>query len=282
MVVVPASELIRCLHGDESKASSLMNGEGGLARVHWCPDVPATKLSARAEMLLGGHEHRDHVAVLLAGAMGHYVAESYAPDGRRIQFCGHGALAAAWVALQELEPDAQSIAFRNEQFSWQARRDDSAAGCIVLAYPRPPQVACAVPEFSATCLGDQPVAAAMVGGESDYLILELASAQAVQELQPDFLAIVAATERALIVTAAQTFATGSGDKLGCVFRYFAPQYGNPEDAATGSAAVQLAAYWSPRINVANFLAHQLSPQGAWMQLGCHANTVELAGRVGYG
>lgn len=284
MVVVPAPapELIRCLHGDESEASSLINGEGGLARVHWCPDVPATKLSARAEMLLGGHEHRDHIAVLLAGATGHYVAESYAPDGRRIQLCGHGALAAAWVALQELEPDAQSIAFRNEQHSWQAWRGDSAAANIALVYQRPVPVVCAVPEFAVNCLGCQPVVAANVGDEYDYMILELASAQAVQDLQPDFAAMRTATARALIVTATETFATARGEQLGCVFRYFAPQYGNPEDAATGSAAIQLAAYWSPRFKAEHFTAHQLSVQGAWMQLGCHADTVELAGRVGYG
>jgi len=82
----------------------------------------------------------------------------------------------------------------------------------------------------------------------------------------------------LIVTAS----TMHDEVPGCVFRYFAPQYGPPEDAATGSAAVQLAAYWALQLNVDHFKAHQLSPQGAWMQLRLQGgDTVELAARIRY-
>ena len=71
------------------------------------------------------------------------------------------------------------------------------------------------------------------------------------------------------------------DGPGCVFRYFAPQYGSPEDAATGSAAVQLAAFWSPRLARERFTAVQLSPEGARLQLACGAESVDLMARVEY-
>ena len=100
---------------------------------------------------------------------------------------------------------------------------------------------------------------------------------AVEMLQPDHAAIAAATRRALIVTAWSPEKSGPA----CVFRYFAPQYGNPEDPATGSAAVQLAAFWALRRGVTRLSAAQLSDEGAYVRLGCNAGTVDLAARVGY-
>jgi predicted PhzF superfamily epimerase YddE/YHI9 len=134
-----------------------------------------------------------------------------------------------------------------------------------------------VPEFAAKVLGVSPLACAEAGGPADYLIVELPDADAVRELQPDFAGLSAATQRAVIVTAV---AEHSGHP-GCVFRYFAPRYGTSEDAATGSAAVQLAAFWSPRLAGPRFQARQLSLQGAEMWLACNGNVVELTARVGY-
>jgi predicted PhzF superfamily epimerase YddE/YHI9 len=270
-----APQLIRCMHGVDPEHA----GEGGLAYVHWLEDAVPEQLSATAEAMLAEQAPREHASVFVAGGAGRYVAETYSPDGTRIRFCGHGALAAAWLALNEHEPDAGSVAFMNKNHDWQARRSSDADADIVLSYSSPTPVACAVPDFAEACLGAAPVAAAEVGAPTDYLILELDSVQTVQDLQPDFAAINVATERALIVTAAKMHT----EMPGCVvFRYFAPQYGTPEDAATGSAAAQLAAYWLPRLNTQYCNAQQLSPQGAWMQLHQQGDTVELGARVGYG
>jgi predicted PhzF superfamily epimerase YddE/YHI9 len=254
---------------------------GGLANVHWLANISPNELPVAAETFFASGAASDCTQVFVAHDDGHYVAESFTPEGGRIQFCGLGALAAAWVVFDQHAADVAVLQFANAEQSWQARQssadpsnDDSD---ITLIYKRPSPADCAVPAFAAPVLGAQPLTAAVVGGPSGYLVLELADVSVLQALQPDFSALMAATERALIVTAKALHADGPG----CVFRYFAPQYGTPEDAATGSAAVQLAAFWSSRLERERFTAVQLSPQGAWLQLACGADSVDLMARVEY-
>jgi len=269
------------MHDSVADAS---NAAGACAWVHWLPDVPPDNLQAQAATILAEHRERMHTAVLVAGGGGYYAAESYTAAGRHIQFCGHGALAAAWFVLHECEPAAPSVDFMSMQQHWQASRCESADADIALLYARPVPVACPVPEFAPRCLGSRPVAAAEVGGATDYLMMQLDSVATVQNLQPDLALLSAATQRALIVTARDSRAANAAvdQQLVCVFRYFAPQYGVPEDAATGSAAVQLAANWAPHVPVGPVTLRQLSPQGAVMHVQCHTDTVELRARVGYG
>jgi predicted PhzF superfamily epimerase YddE/YHI9 len=264
-------QLVRCMFDANGAAA------GGIASVHWLVNVPPNELLATAEARLAREQVADCAQVFVAGSDGRYVAESFTPAGRRIQFCGHGALTAAWVIFDQHELDAATLTFSNELQSWQARRTAADPGNITLIYRKPSPVDCAVPEFAAAALGEQPLSAAKVGGPAGYLLLELAGEDTVRALQPDYGAIDAATERALIVTAQTMY----NDEPACVFRYFAPQYGTPEDAATGSAAVQLAAFWCPRLGCGRFTAMQLSPQGALLQLGCTGDEVDLAARVGY-
>jgi len=249
---------------------------GGLAMVTWLPNVLPAELDGVAATLRDSADTL-YTQVCVTGDGDGFVAESYSPSGHPIQFCGHGALAAAWVMLTDHKPEAPVLDFRNRQQSWQARRVDSGFADIALTYARPEPLACAVPDFAEACLGSRPIAAAEVGSATDYLILEFADAQTVQSIEPDILAISAASQRAFIVTA-----RANSDEPACVLRYFAPQYGTPEDTATGSAAVQLAAYWATRFGAEKFTAQQLSAQGATMQLRCHGEVVELAARVEYG
>ncbi len=274
MPVDNITRLIRCMDG----VSRDFVAEGATAVVNWLPAVAAEGVIGAAESLLRQRNFLLHTNVFVAGADGRYVAESYSPDGRRIRFCGHGALAAAWFVFEEAEPNATVLEFSGEQQSWRARRAQDSAGNTVLVYDRPTAADCSVPPFAAACLGLRAQAAAEAGGETDYLILELADPNQVRGLKPDLAAIEAHTRRALIATARDNGSDGPG----CVYRYFAPQYGTPEDAATGSAAVQLAAYWAPRLQRDRFRALQLSPQGALVELVSAGDKVELAARVGYG
>jgi len=249
---------------------------GGLANVYWLPDVSSGELDALARMLLRSTDP-GATLVCVTGDQNQYFAESYSTAGKRIQFCGHGALAAAWLIFEQHQQDQSELIFANHRHSWQAKRIDSSIADIAVTYDRPLPVICDVPDFAEACLGALPVAAAKVGGDTDYLILELENEKAVKNLAPDVPAIVLASQRAFIVTAPT-----DGNSPDYVLRYFAPQYGDPEDAATGSAAVQLAAYWGQKVDAKEFTARQLSLQGATMQLSCSADTVELAARVAYG
>ena len=250
---------------------------GGLATGHWLAKVSPHEIQLTAEKFFASGKAGDYTQVFVAGNEGGYVAESYTPEGGRIQFCGLGALAAARLVFDQHAADVAVLEFANVEQSWQARRSSADNSDITLIYRKPSPLDCTVPAFAAAVLGAQPLSAAEAGGPSGYLLLELTNAAAVRALQPDFNAITAVTRRALIVTAKAMHADG----LGCVFRYFAPQYGSPEDAATGSAAVQLAAFWSSRLERERFTAEQLSAQGARLQLGCSGDSVDLTARVEY-
>ncbi|MDG2154644.1 MAG: PhzF family phenazine biosynthesis protein [Gammaproteobacteria bacterium] len=277
--------LVRCMH-------TLNPHSGGLANVHFLEGISDTELLSSAEFFFAGDDTCDNTQVFVAGDGKHFVAESFNPDGKRIQFCGLGALAAAHVVFDQFAAETEDetvLEFSNAEQNWQARlasTDSANDVCeITLTYSKPSPVECAVPEFTEAILGVEPMAAATVGGDSSYLVLELADSSALKALQPDFGALIAATQRALIVTAKSKDADGFSDAVGrscaIVFRYFAPQYGSPEDTATGSAAVQLAAYWSSRLQRKRFSALQLSVKGAWLQLGCDVDSVDLTARVEY-
>ena len=284
------SQLVRCLYGTSPDRLAA----GNLAEVYWLgellprqlprqlpkqlPKQLQEQLMAVAEQKLRSLTQPVGTFVFVTKCNDGYIAQGFSADGRAIQFCGHGALAAAWVVFNECEPNADHIHFSNALHSWEALRADQPDADISLIYKQPDPTECAVPGFAQACLGAEPIAAAKVGSAADYLILELSSAAEVQHLRPDFPAIVAATQRALIVTARDQ----NQALPGCVFRYFAPQHGNLEDTATGSAAVQLGPYWSKRLNSAQFTAHQLSKDGGWMQVTCKGAKVELAARVAYG
>jgi predicted PhzF superfamily epimerase YddE/YHI9 len=270
---------MRCMH-------TTAPDSGGLANVHWLTNVSpnglSNELQVAAESLFASGEVIDCTQVFVAGEDGRYVAESFTPQGGRIKFCGLGALAAARVVFDQHKLKAAVLEFSNLEQSWQARQsasdsDIAATDSITLTYKRPSPTDCAVPAFVAPVLGVQPLTAAKVGGPTGYMLLEVADASALQVVEPDFSALTAATERALIVTAKAMHPDGPG----IAFRYFAPQYGTPEDAATGSAAVQLAAFWSSRLARERFTAVQMSPQGAWLQLGCSSDSVDLTAPVEY-
>jgi len=244
-------QMMRCMHSGDAV--------GGVVDVFWQKEPPA---EIRGD--------RGCVRVYVTAVNGEFRVQSYSKQGKRIQFCGHGALAAAWVAFQHA-PDAESLNFFNANQSWQGRH---AGDDITLIYRRPMVQAAAVPEWATAALGADPLGAALVGDDTGYLIIELTDADSVQAMEPDLDALAAATERAVIVTACES-------NTEFVFRYFAPQYGTPEDAATGSAAVQLAAYWGAKLPAEEFHVRQLSHQGAVMRVACLDNAVELTGRVTY-
>lgn len=106
-----------------------------------------------------------------------------------------------------------------------------------------------------------------------YLIAELDQPADLEKLVPDLEELCRVTDRALIVTA-QAHSDDASDYL---MRYFAPQYGNPEDAATGSANLYLMKYWQSKLNKPQLKARQLSPQGAMFYGEVSDSTVMLSG-----
>ncbi|MGM0429719.1 MAG: PhzF family phenazine biosynthesis protein [Pseudomonadota bacterium] len=112
------------------------------------------------------------------------------------------------------------------------------------------------------------------GGRNDYVLLELS--QPLTPLNVNSSALCRFSQRALIVI----YRMLSG---AVQLRYFAPQYGAAEDAATGSASVQAAAYL--RNQYPQSYAHQsievkqCSPAGGCLYLKNYQQQVLVRGRT---
>ncbi|GLZ30567.1 isomerase [Lentzea sp. NBRC 105346] len=111
---------------------------------------------------------------------------------------------------------------------------------------------------------------AVAKGVSDYLV-EVADANEVRALRPDFQALEQISSRGVIVTARHD---GAEDVIS---RCFYPNSGMPEDPVTGSAHCTLASYWAPRLGTADLLAEQASARGGHVRMTLEDDRVRLAG-----
>jgi hypothetical protein len=110
MFASPAPQLIRCMHGPSAI--------GGQAEVHWLPGLTPVELSAAATIQSDAVAN-DTVRTFVTRVDDHYLVECYSAAGRRINFCGHGALAAAFVMFEQ-QAVAVTLEFANEKQTWQA------------------------------------------------------------------------------------------------------------------------------------------------------------------
>lgn len=78
-----------------------------------------------------------------------------------------------------------------------------------------------------------------------YLVAELPAGSDLSRIDPPGTELAAHTARALIVTCPVDPGASSNEES-FHYRYFAPQYGVPEDPATGSAMRVLTQYWHGR------------------------------------
>ena len=190
---------------------------------------------------------------------------------REIELCGHGTLAAGWVALTHLVPKRQVV-----RFSWRAgelrvERDPVADGRLTLALPRrSPAPPTALPPALTSALGHAPDLV-LTSGTSWLCVYD--DAKSVANLTPDFAAL-RANELSVIATA-------SGGAYDCDFvsRYFAPAHGHDEDAVTGSAHCLLVPYWADKLKRDSLFAKQISERGGELWCRLAQKDVFLSGYV---
>ncbi|MDQ2078224.1 PhzF family phenazine biosynthesis protein [Marinimicrobium sp. ABcell2] len=108
------------------------------------------------------------------------------------------------------------------------------------------------------------------GGHGDYALLALS--QPLKKVQPALRRLCQYSRRALILVYRQ------GPGL-AQLRYFAPQYGTAEDAATGSASVQAAHFLWNLYRESRFTFLQASPQGGYIQTETRGGDVVVRGRA---
>ena len=185
-----------------------------------------------------------------------------------VDLCGHATLATAHVLWSEgLASRDQDLRFHTRSGVLRCR--PHGAG-IELDFPARPAAACRPPAGLVRALGATP---RFVGRNQDDYLVELASAQLVRDLQPDFVALAAVRARGVIVTA-------RGGK-GCDFvsRFFGPAVGVPEDPVTGSAHTALGPYWAARFGRPRLVGQQLSRRGGVVEVELAGDRALLRGRA---
>ncbi|CAA0094670.1 Uncharacterised protein [Halioglobus japonicus] len=192
----------------------------------------------------------------------------YSAGGQLIQCCGHGLLAAAHRWQRRLQRSVLNVSMNGSLVaSW--REGD----VTWLRFASMRTVGHSVPVWLEQVFGKAPPqAAATAGNEQGYLVVQWPDGVDLAHLPRPGDILAEYTERALICTSAHP-EWGEGV---IQLRYFAPQYGVDEDAATGSAMRVLAQYWSPRFH--ELTAYQCSPSGGLL-LSRHAKAhVDVGGR----
>ena len=157
-------------------------------------------------------------------------------------------------------------------------RFESQQGISWLAFPSIEVKAVALPDWVNALLGATPEQAATAGPENGYLIVEMAADCDLAALPAPGDALTERSTRSLIVTRR---ATGDDSLQGetIQFRYFAPQFGVPEDTATGSAMRVLASYWRYRGEGDEQKALQRSTGGGWLESRIEGERTWIGGHV---
>ncbi len=182
-----------------------------------------------------------------------------------VKLCGHATLASAYVILNRLSPDRTSVRFRTLSGPLDVERDGTR---FVLDFPALPAHKRQDPTIVADAIGVRPAEL----WEADRGMAVLDTAMHVRDLKPDFSLIGALPFSTLVVTA-----RGFDGDCDFVSRFFAPQYGIPEDPATGSAHCVLAPYWSRVLGKPKMFARQLSARGAEIWVEDCGDRVRLIG-----
>lgn len=184
------------------------------------------------------------------------------------KLCGHATLASAFVLLQILETERDSVRFQT-RFSgaltvW---RDGDL---LAVDFPALAPWTCATPPTALIeGLGKTPEAVVQI--EDDYFAI-YESQEEVRRIRPDFQLLEKLHPAGIAITA-------PGDDADFVSRFFAPSYGIPEDPVTGSTHCSLAPYWGQRLGKTRLHALQISERGGELWCEVKGERVILKGNA---
>lgn len=187
-----------------------------------------------------------------------------------VDLCGHATLASAHALFTAIDqPQCGAITFSSASG---ALTCEQTADGIRLDFPATPPTPMPQDDFILEHLG---ISDPLYFGQSkfDYLI-QVASAEQVLMLTPNFSALAAVATRGFIVTA-----EAEAPDLDFVSRFFAPATGVNEDPVTGSAHCCLGPYWAQHLNKHHLRAAQRSKRGGRLTVEVVEARVLLTGRA---
>ena len=193
-----------------------------------------------------------------------------------VALCGHATLATAHVLFTAglADPDAPCrFATRSGELRT-VRRPGEDGEMIAMDLPAWPLASQLEPPELPAALGGAPGRyLGRTDGDQPNHVAEVATADALDALEPDLDAVRALGATGLIVTA-----PGDGD-VDLVSRYFAPNVGVDEDPVTGSAHATLGPLWAGRLGRRQLVADQRSARGGRLHLDVGDDRVEVAGQA---
>lgn len=191
-------------------------------------------------------------------------------NGAEVRWCGSGLLAAAkYLQLAQRAP--QSINTEYGTYAIHSHGDRlgfASAAAIDWRAPRHR-------DFWQRLFGSALVSVQESAETRGYTLVELRNPLAVRQWRPMLSRLRRYSPRALILTAGAPV----GAPYDYVMRYFAPQYGNDEDSATGSANALLIRYWARRMHKTQLRGAQVSAQGGRFYGRSLGSTVRLTGHA---
>ncbi|SMF47608.1 Predicted epimerase, PhzC/PhzF homolog [Alteromonadaceae bacterium Bs31] len=191
-------------------------------------------------------------------------------NGYEVRRCGSGNIAVA-AYLENTFGPSSSVLIKASSESITLNMHGS--GLYGYSAQTLPQYPLRQASFWRNVLSCKCVHGAYAGGPRDYVVLEVEDEQSLCALKPSLKLLKQYSGRALIASAK------AGGDCNYVLRYFAPQYGNNEDRATGSANIQLLRYWFNRGLHGKLKARQLSEGGGAFYGQFLKNGAQLWGRA---
>ncbi len=186
-----------------------------------------------------------------------------------VDLCGHATLAGAHVLWEIGRMATDEVAhFDTRSGELTAKQDKD---WIELDFP----VTRAEPVESPPGLSDMIGSVPKFVGRSRFdLLIELADATELHELEPDFVSLSHLPVRGFIVTARPDM-----PEYDFLSRFFAPAAGINEDPVTGSAHCALAPYWAEQLGKNEMIAYQASPRGGVVKVHLADDRVKLRGQA---
>ncbi len=182
-----------------------------------------------------------------------------------VDLCGHATLASAYVLFIILGHQNDRIEFKSKSGLLAVTRENE---WLVMDFPAQPPEPCEVPREIAAAFAASPAESLK---SEDYMVVFEREAD-IKSAAPDFELLKKLDLRGVIITA-------KSDRYDFVARFFAPQYGIPEDPVTGSAYTQLTPYWASKTGKKKFRAKQLSPRGGELTCELRNDRVLIAGKA---
>jgi predicted PhzF superfamily epimerase YddE/YHI9 len=190
-----------------------------------------------------------------------------------VTLCGHATLAAGFVLLTILDPQAQQssqqpyVRFSTRSGLLTVRREGDL---LCMDFPALPPWVC--PEPPRELIAGLSAGDVTVLQITDNYFVVYETKEEVRAVRPNFALLEKLHPAGVAMTA-------PGEDVDFVSRYFAPSYGIPEDPVTGSTHCSLTPYWAQRLGKNSLRARQVSERGGELWCELAGNRVMIRGKA---